>query len=190
MKEIIQNHIEKNIETAQLLIQDTSDIEKAAKVSIEALRNGNKILIAGNGGAAANANNFVGDLVGRFRKQRKAMSALALNNNPSVMTAVGNDYGFDYVFSRQIEAIAKPGDVFFAISTSGNSKNLLEAIKVAKDFGCKVIGLTGKTGGKMAQECDFLIKIPSEDTQRIEEIHMLVAHALCDLIEGTLFPQA
>ncbi|MDO8486443.1 MAG: D-sedoheptulose 7-phosphate isomerase [Candidatus Staskawiczbacteria bacterium] len=184
MEEIIKNHIEKHIEAVSNFSQNLPNIEEIAEICIRALKNGNKLLIAGNGGSAADANHFAGELVGRFKKERKALPALALNNNSSVITAIGNDYAFDYVFSRQIEALAKPGDVFFAISTSGNSKNILEAIKVSKNHGCKVVGLTGKTGGKMFQECDFLINVPSEDTPRIQEMHELVIHILSELIEN------
>ena len=180
MKEIIRGHIEKHIEIARGLAQDMPDIEGVAKVSIEALRAGNKLLIAGNGGSAADAHHFAAELVGRYKKERKALPAVSLDVNPSAVTAISNDYAFEQVFARQIEAFAKSGDVFFGISTSGNSRNILEAIKAARNLGCKVVGLTGKTGGKMAELCDFLINIPSEETPHIQEIHTLVIHTLSD----------
>ena len=187
MKEIIRNHIDTHIETSRKFSEETPDIEGVATLAIEALRQGNKILIAGNGGSVADAHHFAAELVGRFKKERRALPALALDANPSAVTAISNDYSFGHVFARQIEAIANPGDVFFGISTSGNSENILEAIKAARSSGCKVVGLTGKTGGKMGGLCDFLINIPSEDTPRIQEMHTLVIHTLADLIEGALF---
>ena len=186
MKEVIQSHIKKHVEIAQGLAQDMPDIEGVAKLFIEALRNGNKLLVAGNGGSAADAHHFAAELVGRFKKERRAFPALALDTNLSAVTAISNDYAFDQVFARQIEALARPGDVFFGISTSGNSQNILEAAKTARNSGCRVVGLTGKTGGKMAELCDFLINIPSEETPRIQEMHTLVIHVLSDLIENAL----
>ena len=186
MKEIIQSHIKKHIEIVHGLVQDMPDIEGAAAVSIEALRKGNKILVAGNGGSAADAHHFAAELVGRFKKERRALPVLALDTNLSAVTAISNDYAFDKVFARQIEALARPGDVFVGISTSGNSQNILEAAKTARNSGCKVVGLTGKTGGKMGELCDFLINIPSEETPRIQEMHALVIHILSDVIEQAL----
>ena len=184
MDEIVKNHIQTHIDIVHKLANEMPDIEGVAKVSIEALRNGNKLLVAGNGGSVADAHHFAAELVGRFKKERKALPVIALDANPSAVTAISNDYSFDKVFARQIDAFARPGDVFFGISTSGNSANILEAIKTAKAIGCKVVGLTGKTGGKMAGLCDFLINIPSEDTPRIQEMHALVIHTLSDLIES------
>ena len=183
MKEIIQSHIEGHIELAHKFKEEMPDMESAATMVIEAFRAGNKLLVAGNGGSVADAHHFVAELIGRFKKERKALPALALDANPSAVTAISNDYSFDRVFARQIDAFARPGDVFFGISTSGNSANIVEAIKAAKAIGCKVVGLTGKTGGKMAGLCDLLINIPSEDTPRIQEMHALVIHTLSDLIE-------
>lgn len=183
MKDVIKSHIETHIEIVRKFAEEMPDIEGVALLSIEALRKGNKILIAGNGGSVADAHHFAAELVGRFRKERRALPALALDANPSAVTAIANDYSFGHVFARQLEAIAKTGDVFFGISTSGNSENILEAIQAAKAAGCKVVGLTGKTGGKMAGLCDLLINIPSEETPRIQEMHALVIHTLSDLIE-------
>ena len=183
MKEVIQSHIQAHIDIVHKLANELPDMEGVATVAIEALRQGNKLLIAGNGGSVADAQHFAAELVGRFKKERKALAAIALMANPSAVTAISNDYSFDRVFARQIDAFARPGDVFFGISTSGNSANILEAIKAAKIIGCKVVGLTGKTGGKMAGLCDLLINIPSEETPRIQEMHTLVIHALSDVIE-------
>ena len=184
MKDIIQQHIQGHIDLAQKFSAETPDLESVATLTIEALRKGNKLLVAGNGGSVADAHHFAAELTGRFKKERKALPALALDANPSAVTAIANDYAFAKVYARQIEALAKPGDVFFGISTSGNSENILEAAKTARGAGCKVVGLTGKTGGKMAGLCDFLINIPSEDTPRIQEMHTLVIHTLSDLIEN------
>jgi D-sedoheptulose 7-phosphate isomerase len=186
MKDVITNHIQSHIEVVRQLADETPDLESVAVVCIEALRRGNKILIAGNGGSVADAHHFAAELTGRFKRERKALPALALDANPSAVTAIGNDYSFAKVYARQIEALAKPGDVFFGISTSGTSENILEAIQAARNAGCRVIGLTGKSGGKMAESCDFLINIPSDDTPRIQEMHTLVIHALSDLVEDAL----
>ena len=183
MQDIIRNHIDTHLEIARKFAEETPDMEGAAKLIIEAFQRGDKLLVAGNGGSVADAHHFAAELVGRFKKERRALPALSLDANPSAVTAISNDYAFDQVFARQVEAFAKPGDVFFGISTSGNSGNILEGVKSAKAIGCKTIGLTGQTGGKMAGLCDFLINIPSQDTPRIQEMHALVIHTLSDLIE-------
>ena len=186
MKEVIISHIQAHIDVVQKLMDEMLSIEEVARVSIDALQNGKKILVAGNGGSVADAHHFVAELVGRFKKERRALPALSLDANPSTVTAIANDYSFGQVFARQLEAIAAPGDVFFGISTSGNSENIVEALKTAKQVGCRVVGLTGATGGKMGELCDFMIRIPSEDTARIQEMHALVIHTLADLIEDAL----
>ncbi len=188
MKGIIQYHIDGHIDLTHKFKAETPDIESAAVLAVEALRNGNKILVAGNGGSVADAHHFAAELMGRFKKERRALPALALDTNPLAVTAISNDYSFSRVFARQIEAMARKGDVFFGISTSGNSENILEAAKAARNAGCKVIGLTGKTGGKLAELCDLVLNIHSEDTPRIQEMHTLVIHTLSDLIEDALFP--
>lgn len=189
MKEVIKSHIQTHIEVVQKLAAETPDLEGVAALCIAAFSNGNKLLVAGNGGSVADAHHFAAELTGRFKKERRALPALTLDANPSAVTAIANDYAFEKVYARQIEALAKPDDVFFGISTSGNSENILEAVKAARIARCKVVGLTGKTGGKMAGLCDFLINIPSEDTPRIQEMHALVIHTLSDLIESEMFPQ-
>jgi len=189
MKDVIKSHIQTHIEVVQKLAAETPDLEGVAALCIAALGNGNKLLVAGNGGSVADAHHFAAELVGRFKKERRALPALALDANPSAVTAIANDYAFAKVYARQIEALGKEGDVFFGISTSGNSENILEAIQAAKTAGCKIVGLTGQSGGKMAGLCDFLINIPSEDTPRIQEMHALVIHTLSDLIESEMFPQ-
>ncbi|HEX9722247.1 MAG TPA: D-sedoheptulose 7-phosphate isomerase [Candidatus Paceibacterota bacterium] len=186
MQNIIQNHIQSHLDIARKFEAETPDIESAARLIIGALQAGNKLLVAGNGGSVADAHHFAAELVGRFKKERRALPAISLDANPSAVTAISNDYAFEKVFARQLEAFAKPGDVFFGISTSGNSANIIEAIKSAKAMGCKTIGLTGQTGGKMMEVCDFVINIPSEETPRVQEMHTLVIHTLSDLIEDAV----
>jgi D-sedoheptulose 7-phosphate isomerase len=156
-------------------------------VCIQAYREHRKILIAGNGGSAADAQHFAGELVSRFYFDRPALSAIALTTDTSILTAIGNDYGYEDIFSRQIEAHGNQGDVFFAISTSGRSPNILKAIKQAKKAGLTVIGLSGQNGGSMKPLCDICFCIPSESTPRIQEGHLLIEHCLCASIEQELF---
>ncbi|MGC8555054.1 MAG: D-sedoheptulose-7-phosphate isomerase, partial [Candidatus Acidulodesulfobacterium sp.] len=163
--------------------------EEISKTIISAYDKGGKVFIAGNGGSAADAQHIAAELVSRFYKERKALAAESLTVNTSNLTAIANDYDFSVVFSRQLEANARKDDVFWGISTSGNSKNILTAINTAKNIGMKIIGFTGGNGGKMAGRgmCDHLIKIPSNDTPRIQENHILIAHIICELVENSLF---
>jgi D-sedoheptulose 7-phosphate isomerase len=154
---------------------------------VSAYQNGGKILIAGNGGSAADAQHFAGELVSRFYFDRPALAAIALTTDTSVLTAIGNDYGYEDVFSRQIEAFGQSGDVFIAISTSGNSPNIIKAITQAKALGLSVIGLTGQGGGAMKPLCDICFCVPSNSTPRIQEGHLLIEHTLCVCIEEELF---
>ncbi|MBF0109860.1 MAG: SIS domain-containing protein [Magnetococcales bacterium] len=153
----------------------------------ETCRRGQRILIAGNGGSAADAQHIAAELVSRFLFDRPALSALALTTDTSILTAIGNDYGFDRVFSRQIEANGAAGDLFLALSTSGNSPNILAAIKSARNKSMTVLGLTGRSGGQMAQMCDCCIRIPSDATPRIQEGHILVGHLIAAHVEQALF---
>jgi D-sedoheptulose 7-phosphate isomerase len=152
-----------------------------------AYRNQRKILIAGNGGSAADAQHFAGELVSRFYFDRPALAVIALTTDTSILTAIGNDYGYEDVFSRQIQALGQAGDVFIAISTSGNSPNILKAIAQSKAQGLTVIGLTGRTGGKMKALCDLCLCAPSDSTPRIQECHLVMEHTLCACIEEALF---
>lgn len=161
-------------------------IETAGSLMVTSLENGGKILSCGNGGSMCDAMHFAEELTGRYRENRKALAAIAISD-PSYMSCVSNDYGYNFVFSRFIEAFGKEGDVLLAISTSGNSGNVLEAIKTAKDKGMKIIGLTGKTGGTMADMCDIEIRAPySEYADRAQEIHIKVIHSFIDYIESNL----
>lgn len=161
-------------------------VTKAIKMQIEALKNGNKILLAGNGGSAADSQHFAAELVGRFKMERKGLPAIALTTDSSNLTSIGNDYGFDKVFSRQVEALGEEGDVFIGISTSGNSKNIIEAVLEAKNRGVKTIGLLGRNGGELAKICDLSIVIPYENTARVQEIHIMTIHLMCEFIEKEL----
>ena len=152
----------------------------------QCLRAGGKVLTFGNGGSAADAQHFAGELVGRFRRDRPALAALALTTDPSVVTAIGNDMGFDAVFRRQIEAHGKPGDVAFGISTSGRSPNVVEALRVAGARGLLTIGLTGGGGGRFEGKVHYLIDVPSHDTPRIQEVHAMVVHVLCQIVEEAM----
>ena len=154
-----------------------------------ALRNGRKLLFAGNGGSAADAQHWAGELVSRFYYDRPGLPAIALTTDTSILTAIGNDYGYDYTFARQVEALGQAGDVFIALSTSGNSPNILRAIDAAKQRGVKVIGFTGRIGGKMAGECDLCFRVPADLTPRIQEGHEFLGHLLCSLIEARMFPR-
>ena len=172
-------------------LQSDSDLaaafDAAFAACLAAYRNQRKILIAGNGGSAADAQHLAGELVSRFYFDRPALAAIALTTDSSILTAVGNDYGYEDVFARQIQALGQPGDVFIAISTSGNSPNILKAIEAAKARGLTVIGLTGKSGGKMKPLCDICICAPSDSTPRIQECHLVIEHTLCACIEEAMF---
>ena len=166
-----------------------STVVKVADAMTKCLRSGNKVLFFGNGGSAADAQHLAAELSGRFLKERKSLSGWALTTNSSVLTAIGNDYSFDNVFARQVEGIGSANDIAFAISTSGNSANVLRAVNVARDKKLITVGLTGRTGGKLAGAVDHCICIPSDQTPRIQEAHILTGHILCELIEETLLEQ-
>ena len=162
-------------------------IAQLAERLIETLKIGNKLMIMGNGGSAADAQHFAGEIVSRFRMERPGLPAISLSTDTSIITAIGNDYGFERIFSRQVEALAAPGDAVIGISTSGNSPNVLKALEVAREAGCTTIGLLGKDGGSIKAVCDIPLIIPSNDTPRVQEGHITVIHILCDLIEQGLF---
>jgi len=163
---------------------------KVATTCITALRNGNKILFAGNGGSAADAQHLAGELVSRFSYDRPGLPAFSLSTDTSVLTAIGNDYGYEHLFARQIEAAGNPGDVFIGISTSGRSPNILKALQSARSKGLLTVGLTGSSGGQMPALCDHCLRVPSNSTPRIQEGHITIGHTICYLIEQQLFPRA
>lgn len=155
---------------------------------VTALKRGNKILFAGNGGSAADAQHWAAELVSRFGYDRPGLPAIALTTDTSALTAIGNDYGFERVFARQIEALGRKGDVLFAISTSGNSRNIIAAIEAARAIGVEVVGFTGRSGGAMADRCTVCLQMPSDETPKIQEGHELLGHLICGLIEREVFP--
>ncbi len=162
-------------------------IAEAVNMLVAGFSSGNKLLVMGNGGSAADAQHFAAEMVGRFMLERRALPAIALTTDTSALTAIGNDYGFDTIFSRQVEALAHPGDVVVGISTSGNSTNIALALQEARRLGCRTIGLLGKGGGSIRELVDLPLVIPSATTPRIQEGHITVIHILCDLLEQALF---
>jgi len=148
------------------------------------IKNGGKILIMGNGGSAADSQHIAAEIVGRFKKERKGMPAIALTTDTSIITSVGNDYGYDYIFARQVEALCRPEDMVIGITTSGNSANIVRAIEAAKAIGATTVGLTGGSGGKLNNLCDYNIVAPSSVTARIQEAHIFIGHSLCEILES------
>jgi D-sedoheptulose 7-phosphate isomerase len=183
----IVSFIEENIEVKKKLLNNIEKIDEIVKVIIDTYKKGNKILICGNGGSAADAQHFAAELVGRYKLERKGLPAIALTTDSSNLTAIGNDYGFETVFSRQVEALGNSGDILVSISTSGNSKNCINAINLAKEKGLKTISLLGKSGGLMKEISDISLVVPSDNTPRIQETHILIIHTICELLEKQLF---
>ena len=191
MKDTINTCISNSMKLNELLLNDGnihSTIINIVDLIVNSYKKSNKVLLCGNGGSAADAQHIAAELSGRFYKDRGPLYAEALHVNSSFVTAVANDYGFDYVYSRMLEACGKKEDIFFAISTSGNSKNIVNALIKANEIGLVTIGLTGNNKGKMNDYCDFLIEIPSVDTPRIQESHILIGHIICQLVEEKMFP--
>jgi D-sedoheptulose 7-phosphate isomerase len=189
-QDIIIDQINESIEVKRSILQEgkmVGDIDRAATIIINAYKNKKKTLLAGNGGSAADAQHLAGEFVNKFYFNRPGLGSIALTTDSSILTAIGNDYGFEKIFARQVQALGNTGDVFIGISTSGNSTDVLEALKVCKDLGIKTIGLTGQTGGEMADLCDICLKVPSTETPRIQESHILIGHILCYLTENSLF---
>lgn len=172
----------------QIDLELADDIAAAVGMLVEALSVGNKLLVMGNGGSAADAQHFAAELVGRFRLERRALPAIALTTDTSALTAIGNDYGFDRIFSRQVEALARPGDVVIGISTSGNSVNIAQALQSARAAGCRTIALLGRGGGTIKGMVDLPLVMPADATPRIQEGHITVIHIICDLLEQAIFP--
>jgi D-sedoheptulose 7-phosphate isomerase len=172
-----QNVLQKVIDTL------AGDIELACGMITSTIKNGNKVLLAGNGGSAGDAQHIAAELSGRFFKERKGLPGIALTTDTSAITSIANDYGYEHVFSRQLEALAQPGDLFIGISTSGNSQGILNAFTAAKKINCKTLGLSGRDGGKMNGLCDLNIVIPSSITARIQEMHILIGHILCGAVD-------
>ena len=188
MNEMIRQRIKESMEVKEKMMSPAfvSVVEEAARAILRTYRNRKKLFLAGNGGSAADAQHLAAELVSRFYKERKGLPAEALTVNTSVMTAIGNDYDFNRIFARQIEASGTSGDLFIAISTSGNSPNIIEAIRAAREGGLTVLGMAGRDGGKMKELCDILMIIPSDITPRIQEGHILCGHILCEIVEARL----
>jgi D-sedoheptulose 7-phosphate isomerase len=184
---ILRTNIERSMEVHNCLISSCLPaLTEAAGALVSAYRSGHKALFFGNGGSAADAQHFAAEFVGRYLGQRAALPALALNSNTSAVTAIANDFGYEQVFARQLEALGVPGDVAVAISTSGNSPSVIQAVVCARQMGLPTIALTGASGGRLRSLVDTLIAVPSEETPRIQECHILLGHALCDAVEQAL----
>ena len=191
LKEDIRNSYLTAFETVKAFVENEENIEKTEKISQElalAYKNGKKSLIAGNGGSNCDAMHFAEEFTGRFRKDRRALPSISISDS-SHITCVGNDFGFDFVFAKGVEAFGQEGDFFFGISTSGNSKNIIEAVKMAKEKKLKTVVLLGKDGGKLKGVCDYEFIIPGETSDRIQEVHMMILHIIIEGVERTLFPE-
>lgn len=184
MKTKIIDCFDEHIDVAkQALDQLVPQIEIACNIVTNCIKNGNKVLLFGNGGSAADAQHIAAEFTGRFVKERKGLPAIALTTDTSALTAISNDYGFAKLFERQVEALANPGDVLIGLSTSGNSENVINALEEGGRMGCKTIGLSGKTGGSMNKHCTINIIVPSANTARIQEIHILIGHIICMAVD-------
>ncbi len=191
MREKIRARFQESIEVKrQTLEAQGARLEEIVGIMTAGLRRGGKIIIFGNGGSAADAQHIAAELVGRFKLERKGLAALALTVNTSTLTSLANDYGYEAVFSRQLEAVAGPEDVVIAISTSGESDNVIAGMEQAKKMGLKCVALTGGNGGRLAALADLAVVVPSGDTARIQECHITIGHILCELVEEELFPDA
>jgi len=190
MKSYIKEQIKKSYETKEAIYNDEILLDKIVEVAskcVELYRGNNKTILAGNGGSAADAQHIAAELVGRYGFDRPSIPSLALTTDTSNITAIGNDYGYDKIFSRQLEGMGQEGDIFIGISTSGNSQNLINAFEVAKNKNILTIALVGKDGGEMAKMADIALVVPSDSTPRIQESHILIGHILCDIIEKEIF---
>ena len=185
MDKIIQQRLSDHLEVLQKLMASDlpKKLEKCAEIVEKALKEGHKVLFCGNGGSAADSQHLAAEFVGRFQKERKGLPAIALTVDTSILTAVANDYGYDTVFARQVQALGEAGDVLIGISTSGNSRNVLLAVEEAKTKGISCIGMTAEGGGKMAEECDICLAVPAKVTARAQEMHILMGHILCELVD-------
>jgi D-sedoheptulose 7-phosphate isomerase len=185
MMQVIEKELEAHRQTVDSVIEGLQHfIYTAGVIATETLQGGHKILLCGNGGSAADAQHIAAELTGRYKIERRGLPAIALTTDTSALTAIGNDYGYDQIFSRQVEALAQKGDLLIGISTSGNSANVIYAMQQARELGCRTIGLSGKGGGKLSDVCDLNIIVPSDDTARIQEMHILIGHILCQLIDN------
>jgi len=184
MQDMITHELQAHQKTIEKTIElMTSSIEQACHLMVDTLKNGNKILLIGNGGSAADAQHIAAELTGRYKSERRGLPAIALTTDTSALTAISNDYGYGRVFDRQVEALANKGDLLIGISTSGNSANILSAFRVASELGCKTLGMSGKNGGEMNDACDLNLVVPSDNTPRIQEMHILIGHIVCQAVD-------
>ena len=192
MRNLIESSIRDSMELKRRMLESPellTQIDRAAEESVRALRSGGKVLLCGNGGSASDAQHLAGEFVSRFRYDRAPLPAVALNCNASILTAIGNDYDYELVFERQVRALGKPGDVLWAFSTTGNSKNVARALAAARELGMKTVGFLGGSGGVCLAEAEIPLLVPSGDTPRVQECHITIGHALCDCVERELFPR-
>lgn len=191
MREVVIRELEESANVKRMMVQSLSDtIADVAQIILNAYKAGKKVLLIGNGGSAADAQHIAAELVGRFKLERVALPAIALTTNTSILTALANDYSYDTVFSRQLEALANDKDVLMAMTTSGTSPNILKAVGTAHSKGVTVLGLTGENGGKLKDVADLTIMVPSHDTARIQEAHITIGHIICLLVEKGLFDKS
>ncbi len=187
MMEMIENEMRAHQEVIARCMEEIQNyIYTGCILSMETMKAGKKILIFGNGGSAADAQHIAAELVGRYKTERRGLPAIALTTDTSALTAIANDFGYKRVFERQVEALANEGDLLIGLSTSGNSANVNRALKLGREMGCKTIGLSGKDGGKMNGFCDLNIIVPSDDTPRIQEMHIMIGHILCQAVDSTI----
>ena len=181
--EMIKSELEGHLAAIKATFALEADIKKACETAVATLKAGGKILLCGNGGSAADAQHIAAELTGRYKTERSALAGIALTTDTSALTAIGNDYGYEFVFSRQLEALGREGDLLIAISTSGNSGNVVKALELARKIGIKTIGLSGRTGGAMNELCELNLVVPSNDTPRIQEMHIMIGHIICQAID-------
>ena len=187
MIKTIQEEFQSHLNTISSVINNMEeDLEKASIIIVDALKNGNKILLCGNGGSAADAQHIAAELTGRYETERRGLPGIALTTDTSALTAISNDYGYDRVFDRQVESLANKGDLLLGISTSGNSSNVVNALKLGKELGCKTLGFSGRDGGNMNEVCDVNLIVPSNNTPRIQEMHILFGHTICQIVDNEL----
>jgi len=183
MKKIVSQEINAHIEISNLIPCLENEIIQGAELAIEAIRKNGKLIIFGNGGSAADSQHIAAELVGRYKINRRGLPAIALTTDTSAITAIGNDFGYEYIFQRQLEALAQPNDLIIGISTSGNSINVIKALNFAKSKNLKTLGLSGSNGGEMSKICDLNVIVPSSDTARIQEVHIFIGHTICHIVE-------
>ena len=187
MINVVREEFNSHLETINVVLKTMEEeLVNASKLAVDTLKSGNKILLFGNGGSAADAQHIAAELTGRYKTERRGLAGIALTTDTSALTAIGNDYGYERIFDRQVESLANNGDLLIGISTSGNSQNVINALKLGKELGCKTLGFSGKDGGAMNEVCDINLIVPSNNTPRIQEMHILFGHTICQIIDNEL----